>query len=125
MLSVVEFVEAPNKMIVVLLCFRNQKPTIMKTTFNALINSKQPVLIDFSAQWCGPCQMQSKILEGLVKNFKGRIKIVKIDVDENQEIALKQKVYSIPTLVLFRNGNVIWRKTGLSQRDELLELLKK
>ena len=97
----------------------------MKTTFNALINSKQPVLIDFSAQWCGPCRMQSKILEGLVKNFKGRIKIVKIDVDENQEIALKQKVYSIPTLVLFRNGQVLWRKTGLSQRDELLELLNK
>lgn len=69
--------------------------------------------------------MQSKILEGLVKNFKGRIKIVKIDVDENQEIALKQKVYSIPTLVLFRNGQVLWRKTGLSQRDELLKLLNK
>ena len=97
----------------------------MKTTFNALINSQQPVLIDFSAQWCGPCRMQSKILEGLVKNFKGKIKIVKIDVDENQEIALKQKVYSIPTLVLFRNGQVLWRKTGLSQRDELLELLNK
>ena len=97
----------------------------MKTTFNALINSKQPVLIDFSAQWCGPCRMQSQILEGLVKNFKGKIKIVKIDVDENQEIALKQKVYSIPTLVLFRNGQVLWRKTGLSQRYELLELLKK
>lgn len=97
----------------------------MKTTFNALINSKQPVLIDFSAQWCGPCRMQSKILEGLVKNFKGKIRIVKIDIDENQEIALKQRVFSIPTLVLFRNGQVLWRKTGLSQRDELLELLKK
>ena len=97
----------------------------MKTTFNALINSKQPVLIDFSAQWCGPCQMQSRILEGLVKNFKGRIKIVKIDVDDNQEIALKQKVFSIPTLMLFRNGQLLWRKTGLSQRDELLDLLKK
>ena len=97
----------------------------MKTTFNALINSKQPVLIDFSAQWCGPCQMQSRILEGLVKNFKGKIKIVKIDVDENHEIALKQKVFSIPTLMLFRNGQLLWRKTGLSQRHELLDLLKK
>ena len=97
----------------------------MKTTFNSLINSKQPVLIDFSAQWCGPCQMQSRILEGLVKNFKGKIKIVKIDVDENQEIALKQKVFSIPTLMLFRNGQLLWRKTGLSQRHELLDLLKK
>ena len=64
-------------------------------------------------------------LEGLVKNFKGRIKIVKIDVDDNQEIALKQKVFSIPTLMLFRNGQLLWRKTGLSQRDELLDLLKK
>ena len=90
--------------------------------FEELITSNVPVLIDFFAEWCGPCKAMKPILEGM----KGdAIRVAKIDVDKHLELANQYKIQSIPTLMLFKNGEVLWKHTGVMHARELKEVIEK
>lgn len=95
----------------------------MKAKFQELINQKLPVLVDFHADWCGPCKMQSPILEKVAKEFSGKVKIIKVDVDKNPSAANQYQVRSIPTLILFKEGKVVWRQAGLANENQLKEVV--
>jgi len=95
----------------------------MKTSFGSLTDSKTPVLIDFHASWCGPCQTLAPILQDVKKELGENIKIVKVDVDKNKPLAAKFKVRGVPTLMLFKNGQQLWRKSGLMTKNDLKEAI--
>ena len=88
--------------------------------FSEIINQDIPVLVDFYAEWCGPCKMMSPILKEVKDNLKGRVSIIKIDVDKNQELAAKYQVRGVPTILLFKNGTQVWRQSGVLQKDEII-----
>lgn len=89
--------------------------------FSELINQDKPVLIDFFAEWCGPCKMMSPILKEVKSSLGDDVLILKIDVDKNQELASKYQVRGVPTLLLFNKGKQIWRQSGLVQKKELID----
>ena len=82
-----------------------------------VINSQLPVFVDFWAEWCGPCRMVGPAVEQLSKILDGKVKIAKVNVDENQEIAVKYGIHSIPSLLLFKNGNEIARTVGAAPKE--------
>lgn len=88
--------------------------------FIKLINGEKLVLADFFATWCGPCNTMSPILIETKSKLEDKITIVKIDVDKNQDAAGKFNVRGVPTLILFKNGEVIWRKSGVLSSDQLI-----
>lgn len=88
-----------------------------------VLNASTPVLVDFWAEWCGPCKMLAPILESVVDDYAGKIKIVKINVDENPETAPKFGIRGIPTLILFRNGKVSATKVGALSKSQLTDFL--
>lgn len=91
--------------------------------FNELINSHIPVLVDFYAEWCGPCKMMKPILEE-VKAMKGdKVRVVKVDVDKHQQLATNYQIQSVPTLMIFKEGKLMWRQSGVMQAKELSEFL--
>lgn len=96
----------------------------MKGNFVALINSDQLTLIDFSAEWCGPCKMLAPILKQVKDEMGEDLKIVKIDVDKNQNLANTYQVRGVPTLIFFKKGKQLWRKSGVLQKQELVQLAK-
>lgn len=87
--------------------------------FEKLIQEDKPTLVDFFATWCGPCKMQAPVLEEVKKNVGDKANIIKVDIDKNEELARRYNVQSIPTLILFKNGEAVWRAVGMQGRDIL------
>ncbi len=90
-----------------------------QSTFQELVNSEVPVLVDFSAEWCGPCKMLAPILKELKQKIGDSAKIIKIDVDRNQAIAAQYQIQSVPTLMIFQGGELKWRQSGVLQVAQL------
>ena len=95
----------------------------MKDNFSTLINTKQAVLVDFYADWCGPCKMLAPILKEVKKDLEDGIKIIKIDVDKNQPLAAKYQVRGVPTMILFKNGEQVWRQSGMQSISQLKQAI--
>ncbi len=89
-------------------------------SFKEIIKGDKPVLLDFHATWCGPCQTMSPIIDEVKKHFGESIRILKIDVDKNQQVAAKYKVRGVPTFVLFQKGEIHWRSAGMQSRKDLI-----
>ncbi|HXJ98742.1 MAG TPA: thioredoxin [Gelidibacter sp.] len=92
--------------------------------FSELINQDTPVLVDFFAEWCGPCKMLAPVLKEVKDDLGDTISIIKIDVDKNQALATKYQVRGVPTMLLFKNGKQVWRQSGLLQKEEIINIIK-
>ncbi|MCL8007342.1 thioredoxin [Gelidibacter japonicus] len=92
--------------------------------FSELINQDTPVLVDFFAEWCGPCKMLAPILKQVKDSLGDGISIIKIDVDKNQALAAKYQVRGVPTMILFKDGKQVWRQSGVLQKDEIIKVIQ-
>ncbi len=92
-------------------------------TFQDIINSNQPVLVDFYAQWCAPCKAMSPMVEAVGKSVQGKARVLKIDVDKNQALAGKYRIQAVPTFIIFKNGQIVWQKPGGTDKQTLLNTL--
>ncbi len=95
----------------------------MKGNFDSIINSDIPVLVDFHATWCQPCKVQAPILQEVARELAGKVKIIKIDVDKNQQIAMRFQVQGVPTLALFKNGNLLWKQSGVQNKQQIISII--
>lgn len=92
-------------------------------SFKEIVGKEKPVLIDFYATWCGPCKMVTPMLDDLKQRVKNKATIIKIDIDKNQELAAKLKVQGVPTFMLYKNGELLWRASGVQPISVLEDLL--
>ncbi len=91
--------------------------------FSEIVNQEIPVLVDFFAEWCGPCKMLAPVLKQVKDTLGDTVSIIKIDIDKNQALAAKYQVRGVPTMLLFKNGRQIWRQSGLIQKDEIINII--
>lgn len=92
-------------------------------TFNDIISGDTPVLVDFYADWCGPCKMMGPILQDLKKRLGDNINIIKIDAEKNPQAAIKYQVRGVPTLILFKDGEILWQQSGVVQAPQLEQII--
>lgn len=92
--------------------------------FNEIINSSQLTLVDFYATWCGPCKRMHPVLDQLKENLQDEIRIIKLDVDKNQALAATYGIQSVPTLMIFRNGEMLWRQSGAMSVADLTNVIR-
>jgi thioredoxin 1 len=95
----------------------------MKGKFDSIINDSRPVIVDFHALWCSPCKMQSPILKEVAAELGDRVRVIKIDVDSNSQIAGRYSVQSVPTIIIFKNGRAVWRQSGVATKSQLKSVL--
>lgn len=91
------------------------------SSFESIIQSETPVLIDFHATWCGPCQSVAPIIEEIKNYYGNQLRILKVDVDKNQQAAQKYKVRGVPTFLLFQKGEIVWRSSGVHSRADFMK----
>lgn len=95
------------------------------SSFNSIIKSNKPVLVDFYATWCGPCKMMSPILDKVKASLGDRVTILKVDVDKNPQVAAQYQVRGVPTLIAFKEGKSQWRQSGVVPENELIGILER
>lgn len=95
----------------------------MKGNFDEIINDNKPVVVDFHALWCGPCKVQSPILKDVALDLGDKARIIKIDVDHNPQLAQRFNIQGVPTLMVFKKGQVIWRRSGVTNKNEIKSII--
>jgi thioredoxin 1 len=103
--------------------FQPIKKVTMNSSFNNIINSEKPVLVDFYATWCGPCKVLGPVLKEVKDNLGDRVSIIKIDVDKNQQLASQYQVRGVPTMILFQNGKQLWRQSGVLEKNDIIKII--
>jgi thioredoxin 1 len=97
----------------------------MKGNFDSIIQDSRPVVVDFHALWCGPCKVQSPILKDIATTFGDRVRVIKIDVDQNPDIAGRFQIQGVPTLMIFKNGEIKYKQAGVHSKPQLMSVLAK
>lgn len=92
-------------------------------SFKQLINSETPVLVDFYADWCGPCKAMSPVIQEVAKTVQGKARVIKIDIDKSVQASQAYQVQAVPTFIIFKKGNIVWRHSGMLDKHTLLNVL--